>query len=81
MPGGKLDETVGCRHARVAVLVERFDDLRRAEEALLVDRDDLGDALGAVRRDLRDGGVGDRMVLGEPRQNFVVGRESDGDLV
>ncbi len=77
----ELDQTIGGRHAGVSVLVEGFDDLRRPEKALLVHGDDLGDALGAVGGDRGDGRVGNGVVLDEPRQDLVVGRKAEGDLM
>ena len=67
--------------AGVAVLVERLDDRRRTEQALLVDRDDFRDALGTVGRNRRNRRVRHGVVRRQTRQNLVVLRESTRKLV
>jgi hypothetical protein len=79
--GRELDEAVSGRHPGVAVLVEGFDDFGRAQEALLVDRDDFGDALRAALGNHGDGRVGDRVVGREALQYLVVGEESPRNLM
>ena len=54
---------------------------RRAEQTLLVDGDDFGDALRAVRRNLRDGRIGYGVVRGASCEHLVVAREAERELV